>query len=44
MSETLREVNATGQRLVDDGRFYLKDEESSQKRKFFKELLQCRIL
>lgn len=34
-----REANATGQRLVDDGRFYLKDEESSQKKKIFQRII-----
>ena len=34
-----RESNATGQRLVDDGRFYLKDEESSQKKKIFQRII-----
>jgi len=34
-----REANATGQRLVDDGRFYLKDEESSRKKKIFQRII-----
>lgn len=39
-----REANATGQRFVDDGRFYLRMKKVLEKREFFKELLQCRIL
>lgn len=34
-----REANATGQRLVDDGSFYLKDEESSRKKRIFQRII-----
>ena len=34
-----REANATGQRFVDDGRFYLKDEESSRKKRIFQRII-----
>ena len=34
-----REANATGQRLVDDGSFYLKDEESSRKKRIFQRIV-----
>ena len=34
-----REANAIGQRFVDDGRFYLKDEESSRKKRIFQRII-----
>ncbi|MCI6165330.1 MAG: hypothetical protein MR675_09145 [Lachnospira sp.] len=34
-----REANATGQRFVDNGRFYLRDEESARKKKIFQRII-----